>query len=213
MLTTDALALLDALDGQPKPKPKQADCEETKAAAEFVKTLCHSPLLGVVTDGLYGRFKETVSVLISAHCFSPERVRQIEDHLSTMDINVPAYASALKRWDDGRSLERKYGPIVERQSSRVARLTELRHELTKDAQELAELEKQANVIRGRMTVATTTINQEYNEHYQELKLFSTYGKETLDFLAAKADLDRTMAKYSNDWAVWEAILGADSPPA
>ncbi|KAK9943086.1 hypothetical protein M0R45_008707 [Rubus argutus] len=130
-----------------------------------------------------------------------------------MDINVPAYASALKRWDDGRCLERKYGPIVERQSSRAARLTELRHELTKNAQELAELEKQANVIRGRMTVATTTINQEYNEHHQELKLFSTYGKEILEFLAAKADLDRTMAKYSNNWAVWEAILETDFPPA
>ncbi|KAK9943090.1 hypothetical protein M0R45_008711 [Rubus argutus] len=82
-----------------------------------------------------------------------------------------------------------------------------------NAQELAELEKQANVIRGRMTVATTTINQEYNEHHQELKLFSTYGKETLEFLAAKADLDRTMAKYSIDWAVWEAILEIDFPPA
>ncbi|KAK9943085.1 hypothetical protein M0R45_008706 [Rubus argutus] len=58
MLTTDALALLDALDGQTKPKPKRADCEETKAAAKFIETLCRSPLLGVVTDGLYGRLKK-----------------------------------------------------------------------------------------------------------------------------------------------------------
>lgn len=116
MLTIDALALLDALDGQTKLRPKRINCEETKTAAEFVDTLCRSPLLGVVTDGLYDRFKEAVGVLISAHHFSLERVWQIEDHLGTMDINVHAYTNALKRWDDGRSLEREYGPIVERQS-------------------------------------------------------------------------------------------------
>lgn len=83
---------------------------------------------------------------------------------------------------------------------------ELHRELTKDAQELAELEKHANVIRGRMAETTTTINQEYSEHHQELKLFSTYGKDTLEFLAVKDYLDRTMAKYNDDWAVWETIL-------
>lgn len=206
MLTVDALSLLDALDDQTKPEPMRDDNEETKAAAEFVDTLCRSTLLGVATDGLYGRFKDAVGVLVSAHHYSPERVRRIEDHLGTMDINVPAYANALKRWDEGRSLERKYGPIVERQSSWAMKLTELRRELTKDAEELAELEKQADAIRGPMAEATITINQEYGEHHQELKLFSTYAKDTLEFLAVKDYLDHTMTKYNDDWAVWETIL-------
>lgn len=105
------MLVLEELKDQ-SPKPVKVDNEETKAAAKLVNNLGCTDLLGIVNDNLYDRFKEALTVLIAANHFSPEKVREIEDHLAKMDVSVSSYVNALKKWDAGRPLEQKYGDIV-----------------------------------------------------------------------------------------------------
>ncbi|XP_024172048.2 uncharacterized protein LOC112178068 [Rosa chinensis] len=207
LLSADTLALLDKLtDQQTSHEQDMVNHDQIAVAAKFVEDLCHTELVGVVGDNLYSRFKEELNVLISAHHFSHEKTQKIEEHLEIMDASIPVYITALKKWDTGRRLERNYGDIVARQSSRAAQLIELRRSYDKDVQELAELEKHVIAVRDRMTQTTATIQQQSSEHHRELEIFSRHGKATQEFLAKKEEIDSVLTTTSIDWDAWRKIL-------
>lgn len=200
LLPADTMAFLDELAGQLEVPQNHNLREESgirrdpreQRAAEFVAVHCRKPLMTIVEQGVYDRFKQELTFLISLNHFTLERTRQIESHLKVIDASIDAFSQTLEKWDTGRVLEQKYGLIVKRQSSRAAKLTQMRHELKTDAEKLAELESQMKTILERMSTTSHVINQEYAAHHEELKLFSQYGRDTKAFIDIKEDLDKAM---------------------
>lgn len=214
LLPADTMAFLDELAEQLEAPQNHNLREESEIrcdpreqkAAEFVAAHCRKPLMTIVEQGLYDRFKQELRFLISLNHFTFERAQQIESHLKVTDASIDAFSQTLEKWDTGRALEQKYGLIVKRQSSRAAKLTQMRQELKTDVEKLAELESQMKTIRERMSITSDVINQEYAVHHEELKLFSLHGRDTKAFIDVKEDLDKAMKKYEADWAMWENIL-------